>query len=199
MKRKTAIAGMAIGVMAVWATFEYGHAAPAATTASLNIGVVSIRAIVSTSQHQTKYRNALMARQTQLQAQLESRVKDIEAAEANLKTFVVGSDDYLKQLQVVLQKRGAYDGEKEYITQKRSLEDKEWMETLYQATLKIVADVAKEKGLDLVLERTEPQFPSSAEELMTTFSTHKVLYAGGCTDLTSEVLRRLDAQDLPKR
>jgi Skp family chaperone for outer membrane proteins len=96
-------------------------------------------------------------------------------------------------LQSVLQKRGELDSEQEFLKQKRNLEDKEWMEKLYQATLKIVNDLAKEKGLDLVLEKTEPQFPISGDELLATFSTHKVLYSGSCPDLTREVIARLDA------
>jgi len=56
-----------------------------------------------------------------------------------------------------------------------------------------VGEIAREKGLDLVLERTEPEFPISGEELMMTFSSHKVLYGGGCIDLTKEVTSRLDA------
>jgi Skp family chaperone for outer membrane proteins len=75
------------------------------------------------------------------------------------------------------------------------------MEELYQQALQIVQTLAKEKGLTLVLERTEPEFPVSSEELMMTFSTHKVLYANGCTDLTAEVVSRLDAAggDKPKQ
>jgi len=193
MKSRTAIVGVVILVVALWATFEYGHAAPAAATGGLNIGVVSVRSVISGSQQQVRYSNAVMGAQAQLQAQLESRVKAIEAAEANLKTLRPGTEDYLKQLQSVLQQRGELDSEQEYLKQKRSLENKEWMEKLYQATLKIVTDLAKEKGLDLVLEKTEPQFPISGDELMATFSTHKVLYSGNCLDLTNEVIARLDA------
>jgi Skp family chaperone for outer membrane proteins len=193
MKTKTAIVGVAIFVVALWATFEYSHAAPAATNGSLNIGVVSVRNVFNGSQQQAKYRNAVLNKQSQLQAQLESRAKDLEAAEAELKTFKPGTEDHLKQLQLVLKKRSELDSEQEFLKQKRNLEDKEWMEKLYQATLTIVADLAQEKGLDMVLERTEPQFPISAEELMATFSSHKVLYSGNCPDLTDEVVKRLDA------
>lgn len=193
MKAKTAIVGVAILVVALWATFEYSHAAPAATNGGLNIGVVSVRNVFNGSQQQAKYRNAVMNKQGQLQAQLESRAKDLEDAEAELKTYIPGTEDYLTQLQLVLKKRGELDSEQEFLKQKRNLEDKEWMEKLYQATLKIIRDVAQEKGLDLVLEKTEPQFPISSEELMATFSTHKVLYSGNCADLTNEVIKRLDA------
>ncbi len=194
MKSRTAIAGVMIFVVALWATFEYGHAAPAAATGGLNIGVVSIQNVVGGSLQQVRYLNAAMSEQAQLQAQLESRAKDIEAATANLKTLRPGTEDYLKQLQSVLQKRSELDSEQEFLTQKRTLANKEWMEKLYQATLKIVADLAKEKGLDLILEKTEPQFPvASGDELFEILKTQKVLYSGGCVDLTDEAIKRLDA------
>jgi len=106
-----------------------------------------------------------------------------------------GTPDYLKQMQAVIQKRAQLDGKQEYLKQQRLLEDKLWMEKLYQETLKIVNTLAQEKGLEFVLERTEPEFPISSDELMATFSTHKVLYAGGGMDLTDEVIARLDAMD----
>ncbi len=195
MKSKTMVVTAVVCLLALWATFEYTHAATAPETGSLNIGVVSVQTVISESQHQEEYRRALMSQQSQLQAQLQSRAKDIEAAEAELNTMRPGTEAYLKQLQTVLDKRGALESEQEFLKQKRSLENKEWMERLYQATLSIVDELAKEKGLDMILERTEPQFPISADELMATFTTHKVLYAGGCVDLTKEVIKRLDATD----
>ena len=112
-----------------------------------------------------------------------------------MKTLKQGTADYLKQMQSAIQKRAQLEGQQEYLKQQRLLEDKLWMEKLYQETLKIVTAMAQEKGLELVLERTEPSFPISSDELMATFSTHKVLYAGGGVDLTADVIARLDAMD----
>jgi Skp family chaperone for outer membrane proteins len=79
------------------------------------------------------------------------------------------------------------------LKQQQMMEDKEWLEGLYQEALKATETIAKEKGLDLVLERTEPKFPMASEEVFSVISTHKVLYCGACVDLTSEVLTRVDA------
>jgi len=57
-------------------------------------------------------------------------------------------------------------------------------------------ELAKQKGLDLVFESDEPEFPaSSRDELMLTISTHKLLYSGGCLDITDDVVAQLDAQE----
>ena len=186
-----------ICAVALLATFEYSGAAQSAGSTS-KIGVVSVRTVFNTTQQQVQYRTQAIAKQGRARAQLESLAQEIQASEAELKTLKQGTTDYLKQMQSVLQKRAQLEGQQEYLKQQRLLEDKLWMEKLYQETLKIVATLAQEKGLDLVLERTEPEFPISSDELMATFSTHKVLYSAGSVDLTKEAISRLDAMDTLK-
>ncbi len=196
MTRRSIMIGVVICVVAVLVTFEYGRAGAASTSVS-RIGVVSIRTAFNQCQQQAQYRAQAIAQQNRARAELEAKAKTIEAAEAELKTLKPGTADYLQQLQTVLQSRAELEGQQEFLKQQRMAADKQWMERLYQETLKTVATLAKEKGLDVVMERTEPEFPISSEELMATFSTHKVLYADGCVDLTNEVITRLDKlQDL---
>lgn len=185
--------GILLCVAALLATIQYGYAAPESPAATSKIGIVSIRTVFNTSKRHAQYRSQVLQAQSRARAQVEDMTKEIDAEEAGLKALKEGTADYMKQLQTILKKRADLDSQREYLKQQRSLEDKSWMEALYQETLKIVQAVAKEKGLTLVFERTEPEFPVSSEELMMTFSTHKVLYAEGCVDLTQEVAARLDA------
>ena len=196
MKSRTMMMCLVICAVALLATFEYSGAAPAAGGSSSKIGVVSIRMVFNKTQQQVQYRTQALAQQGRARAQLEDLSKEVQGAEAELKTLKQGTADYLQQMQSVLDKRAQLEGRQEYLKQKRLLEDKLWMEKLFQETLKVVAALAQEKGLDLVLERTEPNFPISSDELMATFSTHKVLYAGGSVDLTTEVISRLDRLEL---
>ena len=193
MNLKAKTVGVLVTVLALFAMLQYSQAAPEATPAPGKIGVVSIRTVFNASNRHKQYRSQVLQAQSRARAQVEDMAKEIEAEEAGLKALKEGTPDYMKQLQMILRKRADLDGRREYIKQERSLEDKNWMEGLYQETLKIVQAVAKEKGLSLIFERTEPEFPVSSEELMMTFSTHKVLYAEGCVDLTQEVTARLDA------
>lgn len=185
--------GILLCAAALLATIQYGYAAPESPAATSKIGIVSIRTVFNTSKRHAQYRSQVLQAQSRARAQVEDMTKEIDAEEAGLKALKEGTADYMKQLQTILKKRADLDSQREYLKQQRSLEDKSWMEALYQETLKIVQAVAKEKGLTLVFERTEPEFPVSSEELMMTFSTHKVLYAEGCVDLTQEVAARLDA------
>ena len=193
MNLKVKTAGVLVIAVVLLAMLQYSQAAPEATPALGKVGVVSIRTVFNTSKRHERYRAQVLQAQSRARAQVEDMAKDIEAEEAGLKALKEGTADYMKELQTILKKRADLDGQREYLKQQRSLEDKNWMEALYQETLRIVQAVAKEKGLSLVFERTEPEFPVSSEELMMTFSTHKVLYAEGCVDLTQEVTARLDA------
>ncbi len=192
MNIKIKTVGVLVIVLALFAMLQYSQAAPEVTAAQGKIGVVSIRTVFNTSKRHGLYRSQVLQAQSRARAQVEDLAKEIEAEEAGLKALKEGTADYMKELKMILNKRAELEGQREYLKQQRSLEDKNWMEALYQETLRIVQAVAKEKGLSLVFERTEPEFPISSEELMMTFSTHKVLYAEGCVDLTQEVTARLD-------
>jgi len=188
------IIGAVIGVVTLLATFEYSGAAQSGA-ASSRIGVVSIRTVFDRTRQQAQYQTKAVAKRTRDRAQLQGLADEVKSAEEEMSTHRQGTAEYLKLMQDVIQKRAQLEAQQEYLKQQTMLENKLWMEKLYEQTLKIVNALAQEKGLDLVLERTEPSFPISSDELMATFSTHKVLYAGGSVDLTDEVVSRLDAMD----
>jgi Skp family chaperone for outer membrane proteins len=193
MNGKMAVGGFLVCVMLSLAVLEYGRAAAPATGPAAKVGVVSMREVFKASGKHKQYSAQAMARQAQARAQLDNLRKEIEGDEAELKTLRQGTPDYTQQLQVVLEKRAKMQSQQEFLKQQSMLDDKKWLEDLYQAFAKATKDLAQEKGLDMVLERTEPEFPVPSDELMTTLYMHKVLYAGGCVDLTAEVTARLDA------
>jgi Skp family chaperone for outer membrane proteins len=193
MNGKTIVTALVVGVIALLATRQYSRAESQPAAAPCKIGIVSVRGALNGSRKYTQYRALALKRQSQARAQLEALTKDSESAEAELKTLKPGTPDYMQQLQTALEKRAKLDSQQEYLKQQRALEDKKSMEELYQEVLRVVKDLAKEKGLALVLEKTEPEFPIAAEEWVLTFSSHKVLYDGGCVNLTNEVIARIDA------
>ena len=195
MNGKTVLTALVVCAIALLATRQYGRAESQPATPSSKIGIISVRGAFNGCKKHQQYRAAALKRQSQARAQIDVLTKEIETEEAELKTLKQGTPDYMKQLQAMLEKRARLDSQQEYLKQQRVLEDKKWMEDLYQEVLKIVNDLAKEKGLDIVLERTEPEFPISSDELMLTVSTHKVLYDGGCVNLTNDAIARLDASE----
>ncbi len=198
MNRKTAVATILTCAVALFAALEHSRADAEPAGSPRKIGLVSIRGVFKGSKKHAQHSAQLMAQQSRARTQLDELRKETEVEEAELKVLKQGTPDYLEQLQLVLEKRARLQGQEDYIKQLQALENKRWLEELYRETLKAVHDIAAEKGLDLVLERTEPEFPISGEELMAALNVHKVLYGGGCVDLTSEVTARVDASEALK-
>jgi len=198
MNGKIAAGGFLVCVLASLAVLEHGRAAAPAAGPGLRVGVVSMREVFKASNKHKQYSAQAMHRQVQTRAQLDDLRKEVEGEEAELKTLKQGTADYRQQMQVLFEKRARMQSQQEYLKQQSVLDDKKWLEDLYQAFARATQSLAKEKGLDMVLERTEPEFPVPSDELMTTLYMHKVLYSGGCVDLTSEVAARMDADETLK-
>lgn len=161
----------------------------------VKVGVVSILKVFRDCKKNEKYRQSAVAEQVKTEAELGKLSKEIEAEETGLKALKAGSDDYLARAKQILMERASLQAQQEFYKQRGMLKEQQWAEEVYKDILKIIAEVAKEKGIDIVLERDEPEFPTSNyTELMTVISTHKVLYSSGCEDISDEVLARLDAE-----
>jgi Skp family chaperone for outer membrane proteins len=192
MSGRTVTMGILTGA-AVLAAMQYGRAASPVTPAASKIGVVSVRDVFNGSKKHALYQAQLAQRVSKARAQIDELNKQVDTAEAELKVLKPGTVDYVKQYQAVLEARSKLQNEQELLKAQRMAEDKKWFEDLYQEALKAIEDLAKAKGLDLVLERSEPKFPLASEEVWSTVGTHKVLYSGGCVNLTNDVIDRVDA------
>lgn len=193
MSGRTITMSILVCVAALLAAMQYGQAASQATPPASRIGVVSVRDVFNGSKKHAQYQGLLAQRVSKARAQIDELNKHVETAEAELKMTKPGTADYVKQYQAVLEARSRLQNDQELIKQQRMAEDKKWFEDLYQEALKAIDALSKEKGLDLVLERSEPRFPLASEEVWSTVGTHKVLYGGGCVNLTNDVIDRIDA------
>ncbi len=159
------------------------------------IGVVSIRKIFQDCKRNAKYRQEATAEQDKVIAELKKLSKEIEAERAGLQTLKAGSDDHLALMKEILAKQANLQALQEFHKQQMALKDRRWTEELYKDILREVREVAEQKSLDLVFEKDEVELPAlNASELMLTIRTHKLLYSGGCLDVTDEVTARLDGE-----
>jgi Skp family chaperone for outer membrane proteins len=184
-----------INVILLSIGYDYSRAELTSDKGRLKIGVVNVRKVLRNCTRSAKYKVEVLAEQGKKNAELEKLSKELEAQEAGLKALKPGSSDYMAQLKEFLDKRFNLEATQEFIKQQSTLKYHRWTEDLYQEILQITKGLAEEKGLDLVFENDEPEFPmSSAEELVTAINTHKLLYSAGSFDLTDEVTARLDAK-----
>jgi Skp family chaperone for outer membrane proteins len=166
-----------------------------ADQASVKIALVNVRRVFRECRRNAVYRRQAMTEYNQTMSELEQLAKELEADEQGLKALKPGSPDHLKQYQQTLEKKAKLDAHREYSKQQRALKDQRWTEQIYQEILLITKELAEQRSLDLVFDKQEPEFPtSSSDELMLTLSTHKLLYSGGCLDITDEVITRLDEE-----
>jgi Skp family chaperone for outer membrane proteins len=158
------------------------------------MGVVSIRRIFRDCKKTAKYREEANAERQQINAALVKLDNEIKSQREGLKTLKVGSDSHMAQVKEILQKQARLQAEQEFHKQQRNLKEQQITETIYADILRVTSEIAKEKGLELVFEASEPDLPaSSPTELELSMGTHKLLYGGGCVDITDEVISKLDA------
>jgi Skp family chaperone for outer membrane proteins len=197
MKTKMAVFSCLMGIALVFLGYEYTCAQPNTSAPSSKIGVVSVRKVFLECKANAKFRADFLTEQSKINAEMETLSKETEALEAGLRALVPGSPDHLTQYKELLEKQNKLETQRQFNSQQRALKERYWTELLYKEILKITKELAREKGLDIVLERTEPEFPvTSTEEFVTMLNTHKVIYGDGCMDITGEVLVRLDAKEL---
>ncbi len=167
---------------------------PKQSSAGLKIAVVSIRKIFQDCKRSVSYSEEAIAEQNRIIAELEKLSKEIEAEKAGLKTLKEDSSDYMARAKELLEKQASYQAQQEFYKQQMELKDKLWTKELYQDILRIAGEIAKEKGLDLVFREDEIDFSeANTSELGLAIRTQKLLYSGGCLDITDEVTARLDA------
>ncbi|HUT30166.1 MAG TPA: OmpH family outer membrane protein [Sedimentisphaerales bacterium] len=165
----------------------------------LKIGVLSIRQIFRESARIARYRQDALVERKTMEAKLDKLATEIDSEEKGLNLLSPGTSDYVAQLERIYNKRASYQADKELYNKKVSLKEQMITEELYGDILRATREVAEQKGLDLVLEKSEPELPAqSPAQLELAMGTHKVLYSTGCVDISKEVLARIDTQGREK-
>ena len=199
MKIRTMFLSCLLGAVVLSFAYEYSWAESKADKPRLKIGVVSIRKIFQDCKRNAKYRQEAEARQNKVFTELAKLRAELKAQEAGLRTLKTGSSEYLVLVKEVLEKRASLQAKQEFYKQQIELKDQQWTEELYKEILRATGEVAEQRGLDLVFEKDEIELPaSSAQELMLTIRTHKLLYSGGCLDITDEVMARVDGEQVSR-
>ncbi len=194
MKSKIAAIILVISALVLAGSFEHGRAAEPGV-GQMKIGVVSVRKIFNECKRSAAYRDTVGRQRGEMEAELDKLNKEIELGKAGLKTLKPDSADYLATMKDVLTKTSSYEAQQKFYQQQLQLGEQRWIEALYQDVIRETANVASAKGMDLVLEKSEPELPAeSGNELTLAISSHKVLYDAGCTDITEEVMAKVDGK-----
>lgn len=190
MRNKVMILSCLICVIVLSAGHELSWAK---SKKSSKIGVVDLRKVFQQCKRNVKYREEATAEQNTVMIELEKLSKEIEAGRLGLQTLKSDSTDYMAAVKELLTKQAKLQAQQEFYKQQLEMKDQRWTEQLYQDIINATGKVAEEKGLDVVLENEQPEFPAmSANDLMMSIRTNKVLYSGGCHDITDDVIAKID-------
>ena len=198
MKVKTMFLGCLISVVALFMVHAYGPAQANSGKPASNIGTVSVSRALRDCKATAKFREKDGAEKDKMDAEEEKLSTEVKALAAGMRAGALKPDstDYMQQYQELLQKQAQLKTTEDLNPQRKALTQQLWTEKLYKEILRITKELASQKGLALVLAVDEPEFPMPRyEELAMALRTHKVLYNGGCLDLTDEVIAALDKEE----
>lgn len=190
-KKSIIIWSVAVGIVAL--SWGYGsHAQPGPVDPMTKIGIVSISQILNESQVRIEHIQMLRAKQAELNQELQTRAQELETLQAQLQTYKEGTEDYLTQSKDLELKKAELNGLQKFYEQAIAMQDQQWTQDFYQKVLASTQKVADVKGLTMVLERSDPEFPVLPDMFVMTVRTHKVLYSKGCYDITADVIAEID-------
>lgn len=195
MKIKTVISGCLICIVVLFVVHEFSIAQPTAPAPTSKIGLISVPRTLAECKATATFGVKAKAENDRMAAEENKISAEIKVLSDELRSgvFLPESSDYLSRYRTLLQKQGELKALQEFNAPQRTSTQRRWAEKIYKEVLRITEEVAAKKGLDIVLQRSKPEFPiRSADQLMMTLSTHKVLYGGGCVDITNEVIAELD-------
>jgi Skp family chaperone for outer membrane proteins len=163
-----------------------------AVSETVKIGAVNSEKVLQQCKKAVAYQEQLKADQKKTLDDLTALKNSMEAEKEGLKAFKPGSEDYNKHLKLMLSQQAELESQKEYQKQRLEGMDQEWTKVIYTDFVQIVSDIAKEKELIMVVEKRDLEPTMTINEMMV--STRPVIYSGGCLDISSEVLARLNAK-----
>jgi len=139
----------------------------------------------------------LQKRQQAVKAANDERVKAIDAIKMEMEGLREGSEEYNKRLEELwrlsLEREGWQKAQSAMLMRSYQLAAKR----IYDEILSVVEEVAKERGLDLVLFKVqEPIDLESGEDLVAQIARRQVLYSSDALDITEIVLARLNDRQL---
>jgi Skp family chaperone for outer membrane proteins len=177
----------------VLGAYQHGKLEADSAVAPAKIGVVNVTKVLENSQKHKQWQEKMQAKQTEMRNEFQKMREELEALQANLKLRTAGSEDFLSLRQELAEKTALMEAKDESYRTRVEAEMQSWTESLYQELLKVVEQVAKAKGLDMIIADELLDLPApTLRDFMLTIKTKKLLYHNANYDMTEEVLAALD-------
>ncbi|MCU0915666.1 MAG: OmpH family outer membrane protein [Planctomycetes bacterium] len=162
------------------------------TSGPHSVGVIRIVEVLQVLSKDKKHGETIAVDRSRARSELETLAKEIEAAENEIRTLKPDSRDYASQFEIVTEKKAHYSARKEFLDRQMVVKQQLWTQKTYTQIVQTTQEVAVEKGLSLVLAKDD-LVTTQPEAVPAMITTQKMIYSGGCPDITKDVLARLTA------
>jgi Skp family chaperone for outer membrane proteins len=178
-----------IVLTAVW---SQGWAQVAA--AGRSYAVVDLARVLDECQQSVDVDRMLKERRKQIETDLQARRTAFETKRAELSRLQPDSDDANQLLEAIDRLQVEYEAIQKIDQGELGRERELWVAEGYKNSMAAIAQIAEERGYDMVLfrDRFDPARPPS--EIIQGMPTRKVLYAREALDISEDVKAMLDKQ-----
>lgn len=177
MKNCILVAFRCVGVaVATAGLFLSAPVAVAATEAK--IGIVDIAQAIQATTEGKKIKKELEAEFNKRKAELEKKVKDINAMQADFekKSLVLSDDARMKKQQEIEAEKAKYMESREKNMQDLAKKDRELSQPMIKKLNTVIADIAKKEGFTVILHKNDQNLVWASQE----------------TDITEMVIKALE-------
>ncbi|OQA02395.1 MAG: Chaperone protein Skp precursor [Planctomycetes bacterium ADurb.Bin401] len=170
------------------------------------IAIVSVRDVFDNCTLKVTTEKELAAEGESRYADIKKMESDIESEKNAISKLKEDSAEYMVSLKSLMMKQSQLEAEKEFYQQDLTVKEMRSKEKIYRKILESIAEVAKEKGYNMVINRddnylNQPETSPPAQnptDLILTTRTHKLLYFDKEYDMTQDVLVNLNNKALQK-
>jgi len=204
MKHKSITLGIVLcTIILTFFGYGYSRAEKEKKTSPLQIGVVSIYEIFNKCSQKAELEQKFSAEGEKIIQELNASEQEIKNDRAALDKRRQDSSDYMDMLQKVMLKEAKLEAKKTFYKQDITVKKIRSQEKIYRNILSAIAIVARDRELDIVLNRDDnyldrddiDQVVTNPSDFMFTTETHKLLYYSRDLDITSEVLKTLETKN----
>lgn len=183
-------------------TTTTGQTNPAGgTTAAPPLGskvvVVDLVRIFNECQQIADLNSMIKKKSKELNQEAEQRRKVIEDKQLELTAFTPGTPDYEARRKDLVRLNIEANVWLKVSEESMEQEKFEWTRIIYEKSLRVVDSIARERGYEIVVQRTEfvpDDVGQNVQALRRMIQDRTVVYHVPEIDVTSEVVRRLDAE-----
>lgn len=173
--------------------------APAWAQQALKIAVVDTAKVFNDMQETRDLKQKMDADRRTIQATDQQKAQDVQAKKDARDQLKPDSPQFQARNDEFLRAAIDYKAWQELTKMEVERQQKTQIRNLYQRIQEGVAELAQQRGLDLVLVQTDVQLPTNLEginleQLNRLIGQQNVLYASANVDITADVVAHLDAR-----